>query len=383
MTGDRTRCSVAIAGAGITGLSIAWHLAQRGVRGVRVFDGSGIAAGATGIQPGGVRQQWGNAVTCRMAREAFRFYSGLGERLGVAVDARLDRCGYLFTAHGRAGLEQLEANVRLQNRVGVPSRMVDPSEAVELVPGLSDETLVGAAWCGEDGYVDRPQAVVAGFADGARRGGVDFVGTHVRRLGRAGGGWRLELADGRAVLAEQVVVATAHEAPALLAPLGIALPVTREWRFLFYSAPIRERLLEPLVVSPERHFAAKQLADGSVLASDLRAEGDPELDKAAWHRHVRTTITELVPILEYVSFPVLVPGTYDVTPDHQPILGRFGGADGLWVAAGLNGRGFMMAPPIGRSLAAAVAGGEVDEQLAALDPGRFERGALATEQQVV
>jgi sarcosine oxidase subunit beta len=62
---------------------------------------------------------------------------------------------------------------------------------------------------------------------------------------------------------------------ALLAPLGFHLPIVEELRTLFLSEPIRERLLEPLVVAVDRGIAAKQLADGRVLASDLRAEGDP------------------------------------------------------------------------------------------------------------
>ncbi len=49
----------------------------------------------------------------------------------------------------------------------------------------------------------------------------------------------------------------------------LELPIRKEPRYLFFSAPIAERLLEPLVVAPERRFAAKHLADGRVLASDL------------------------------------------------------------------------------------------------------------------
>ena len=69
-----------------------------------------------------------------------------------------------------------------------------------------------------------------------------------------------------------MVAATGYDTPALLAPLGYALPIEKEPRYLFLSEPIRERLLEPLVVTTERAFAAKQLANGRVLASDLAAD---------------------------------------------------------------------------------------------------------------
>jgi sarcosine oxidase subunit beta len=98
---------------------------------------------------------------------------------------------------------------------------------------------------------------------------------------------------------------------------------------------------------------------------------------------VRDVIRELLPQLEFVSFPVLAAGTYDVTPDHQAILGPVPGLPGLWLAAGFSGHGFMMAPAVGRSLAAAIAGEEPGEFLGALSPERFARGELVPEPAVV
>jgi hypothetical protein len=92
------------------------------------------------------------------------------------------------------------------------------------------------------------------------------------------------------------------------------LPIEREAQYLFLSEPIRERLLEPLVISPERHFAAKQQAEGCVLASDLTAAGDPGLERDHWRRHVRECVEALLPALEFVSLPCSWEGFYDVTP---------------------------------------------------------------------
>ena len=91
--------------------------------------------------------------------------------------------------------------------------------------------------------------------------------------------------------------------------------------------------------------------------------------------------TTLLPALEYVTFPQLVEGFYDVTPDHQAILGEV--RPGLWVAAGFSGHGFMLAPAVGRILAEAIALGREDEALRVLDPRRFAEGRLLPEPQVV
>jgi sarcosine oxidase subunit beta len=153
-------------------------------------------------------------------------------------------------------------------------------------------------------------------------------------------------------------------------------------RHLFLSPPIRERLLQPLVVSTERRIAAKQLASGRVLASDLTASGDPTTQADTWRRRLAHAIDELLPILRYVSYPVLTSGLYDLTPDSQPIVGEAPDRPGLWLAAGFSGHGFMLAPAVSRRLAAAIAGDGVDDLLRPFAPDRFELGAREVERQV-
>jgi sarcosine oxidase subunit beta len=74
---------------------------------------------------------------------------------------------------------------------------------------------------------------------------------------------------------------------------------------------------------------------------------------------------------------------YDVTPDRQAIVGPVPGHEGLYVAAGFSGHGFMMAPEIGRGVAAMVLGEPPGETFAHLRPDRFESGSLAYESAVV
>jgi sarcosine oxidase, subunit beta len=342
------RPDVVVVGAGIVGLSIAFHLAEGGAS-VKVLERTGVGAGASGLQPGGVRQQWGTSTNCLLAQESLRFYSDSVERLHMRVDPGFTKCGYLFLAHTEATLARLRGQVALQNSLDVPSRIVSSDEAAELVPGLDCTSVVGGAWCGEDGYFDRPQSLLEALAEPAD----------------------IELkavSDVDELSAGVVVVAAGVDAVRLLPEL----PIEAEPRRLFYSDPLHERLLEPLVVSPERHFAAKQLADGRLLASDLHG---------ASRTHVRTAFGELLPRLVYVSLPTLAEGLYDVTPDRQPILGEV--RDDVWVAAGFNGRGFMQGPAIGRIIADAVLGNGRDPVLDVFGPERFAAGRLVPEPSVV
>jgi sarcosine oxidase, subunit beta len=383
--GDKSSppADVAIIGAGITGLSVAWHLAQRAAGSIVIYERTGIGAEASGVQPGGVRQQWSTRVSCELAIESVSFYRELSERLGSTVQPRLEQCGYLFVADSEASHARLAANVALQNELGIPSQLVSADEAAELVPGFVPDGVEGASFCSEDGYFDKPQGVVEAFAEATQKAGVSIVHSEVTALERTESGWQLQFSDGTTAGAGCVVVAAGYGSPAVTASLGVELPIRKEPRYLFFSAPIAERLLEPLVVAAERRFAAKHLADGRVLASDLGADGDPESGRRHWRATVARGIQSLLPRLEFVSFDLLVEGFYDVTPDHQPILGSVPGLDGLWLAAGFSGHGFMFAPAVGRRLAAAIGGEPPHPSLTELSLSRFSGRELSPELQIV
>jgi sarcosine oxidase subunit beta len=380
---SRPITDVAIIGAGITGLSVAWHLAQRAAGSVVIYERTGIGAEASGVQPGGVRQQWSTRVSCELAIESVSFYRELSERLGSTVQPRLEQCGYLFVADSEASHARLAANVALQNELGIPAQLVSADEAAELVPGLVPDGVEGASFCSEDGYFDKPQGVVEAFAEATQNAGVSIVHREVTALERTESGWQLQFSDGTTAGADRVVVAAGYGSPAVTASLGVELPIRKEPRYLFFSAPITERLLEPLVVAAERRFAAKHLADGRVLASDLGADGDPESGRRHWRATVARGIQSLLPRLEFVSFDLLVEGFYDVTPDHQPILGTVPGLDGLWLAAGFSGHGFMFAPAVSRRLAAAIGGEPPHPSLTELSLSRFSGRELSPELQIV
>ena len=366
---------VLVVGAGVVGLSVALALQASGAQ-VVVVDRAGVAEGQSGVQPGGVRLQWGTTVNCRLALESHAWWRAAEETLASPVPLGFSACGYLFVAHTEATLARLRENVHVQNASDVPSRILSPDEAAELVPGLRPEPLVGASWCAEDAYVGEPQAAVAAIARH-----VDVRIASVEGVVGDGARWALETTVGR-MTAPAVVLAAGADTRDLVAPLGVELPIELEPRHLFLSEPIRERLLEPLVVSSERRFAAKQLQNGRILASDLGATGDPDTDAPVWRRHVRAAIAELLPILEYVGLDVIASGAYDVTPDRQPILGPLPDQDGLHVAAGFSGHGFMIAPAVGRIVAAGVAG-QRDAVLDVLDCRRFDEGRTVPEPQVI
>ncbi len=370
---------VTVIGAGVVGLSVALHLLESGLR-VRIFERTGIGSGASGVQPGGVRQQWGTRANCLMAKESFDFYNDFPGRYDTTAQARLDHCGYLFAASEEVSLHQLRANVAVQHEVGILSELLAPEEAAALVPSLNASRILGASYCPDDGYFDRPQAVVEAFAEIVSRG-ADIEISGVRQLERDGAGWNLILDNGRSHSTEHVVIACGYESAELLTPLGHELPISKEPRYLFYSDPIHERLLEPLVIAVDLGLAAKHLADGRVLASDLHASGDANKNHSLWRRRIHEVAVDFLPILEYVPLPIMVEGFYDMTPDGQPIIDKL--EDGLCLAAGFSGHGFMVAPTAGKIVADLINERELAEWAGAVASARFATELLQTEVQVI
>ncbi len=377
-TGGTRTSDVLVVGAGVIGLSIAYHLAELGAA-VVVLDRAGIAAGASGVQPGGVRAQWAVRESCLLAQESLRFYRELGERLGTRLRPRFTACGYAFVAHSDERLGELTEAVALQNELGIPSQILSPEATAAAVSELDPGSIRGASWCAEDGYFDRAQEPVEAFAEAAQARGVEIRIEEVLGLEADGAGWRVRTRSGADLTAGGIVVAAAGESRAILIGVGFDVPLRPERRFLFLSDPIGERLLEPLVVATELAFAAKQLANGRVLASDLHAEGDPATGVGRWRRTVHAGIETLLPRLQMVALPHLVSGVYDVSPDNLPFLGQVPDVNSVWLAAGFSGHGFMIAPAVGRLVADAVTGSP-DPLLAAF---RLDRSGGSTETHIV
>jgi len=197
---------VVVIGAGVTGMSIAWHLVDAGVRAL-VVERTGVGAGQSSIQLGGVRTQWTAAETIRMAQQALAFYQDIGATLRPSVDPAFDPCGYAFVATTQQTMLALAAGARLQQEMGSPTEVLGPDEMARRVPALRTAEVLGGTYNAHDGYFDRPDQVAAAFAEAARRRGVRLMNSTVDALRAGSGGWRVELADGRHVEAAHAVVA--------------------------------------------------------------------------------------------------------------------------------------------------------------------------------
>src|ERR1700759_2264276 len=137
---------VVIAGAGIVGSSIAYHLTMAGCRNVLVLEReTQQGKGSAGKSMGGVRAQFSTKPNIQMSLYSIPFYAAFEERLGHPSGYRGQ--GYLFVATRPSHLEYLQTNQRLQKELGLKqARMVSREEIVSVVPQLRSDDILGGSF---------------------------------------------------------------------------------------------------------------------------------------------------------------------------------------------------------------------------------------------
>src|SRR3954469_14733099 len=227
---------VVVVGGGVMGTSIARHLVRAGVRDVVLVERGELASGSTSKAAGGVRAQFSDELNIRLGArslEAFdRFEQDTGHDIG------LHRVGYLFLLSTPEEVAAFEAGVRLQNSLGVPSRMVDPAAGPRLSPLITTDGLLAAAHSPDDGHCT-PEAVVHGYAAAARAHGARIL-RHTEVTGIELSGDRITAVTttlGR-IATDTVICAAGAWSRAVGATAGVALPVRPLRRQIAVTEPV-------------------------------------------------------------------------------------------------------------------------------------------------
>ncbi len=375
---------VAIIGGGCVGLSAAYYLAKAGASDVVVIEGDYLGSGATGRCAGGMRQQWSTEGNVRLAKMSIEAFAGFEAELGQDIEFR--QGGYLLTAYTPERLAALGKDVELQNSCGVNTRMVEAREVAGIAPMLSAEGLLGAAYGPTDGKAN-PFLVVKGYAERAREMGVRIhLRTEVTGLETSGDAVvAVQTSRGR-VAAEWVINAAGGRVGEIAELAGVGLPIDPYRRQIIVTEPV-QRCHDPMIIDLDHNIFFCQAAHGAFLAgqSDKGQPSGLNLN-VDWRfaAEVSGKLTRLLPRLAGLRVLRHWAGTYAVSPDRQPVLGRVGDYRNFLVAGGFSGHGFMLAPACGVILSEmALHGRAVTLDAASFAPDRFDSGELVVEANVV
>lgn len=380
---------VIIIGAGVHGASLAFHLAQRGVKAI-VLEKRFVAAGATGRSSGLVRMHYDTQVNSRLAWVSFQYFRNWAGMVEDAASISGPGCGFTRTGFiqivAREHAEALRANVAMQQGLGIPSLLVTADDVRRLAPSFATDDFDLAAYEPESGYAV-PSDAATSLMNAARGLGARLVqDCEVTGLEMAGGrisGVRTTLG---AFSAPVVVNAAGAWAGKLNRLAGLDLPYDT-WRHdtMFVKRPAELGPSHPTVIDfprelyfrPEgRGLTLVGLEDGNPLGES--PDSDTEHAKPGFVERAIERICERIPAMEKGHLHSAHGGYDGITPDQNPMLGP-AGPDGFYLDCGFSGTGFKTAPAVGLCMAEWILDGAAKTvDVSAFTPLRFKEGKPVT-----
>ena len=359
------RASVAIVGAGFTGLSTALHLAERGIAPL-VLEAKEIGWGASSRNFGQVvpyfkhdqdhvLRHFGPETGERLiaaAGNAPDLVFGLIDRHRIACTPV--RNGLIFAAHSPAARESLAQRTEFWKSRGAPVEMHDGKAAAAFI----GSGFYAACSIDRRGGTINPLAYVRGLAAAAAKAGAIISSqTPVIALDRAGGQWRLATPQGD-VVADTVVLATnAYTESRLWPDLRQSIIPMRSYQLV--SRPLGENVRRSILPRYQPLTDTRPLFSGVRLHPDGRLQASA--DGPAFHGSgtafvpkVNRRLATIFPQIDTLDWEYRWNGWIAMTLDRYPHLHAL--APGLWAGLGYSGRGIGLATLMGQEIAGRISG---------------------------
>lgn len=373
MTPDKS-FDVIVIGGGAIGASSAYQLAKQGAN-VALLEEFDLNTQASGRNAGSLHGQiqyepfeelgigWAKQFLHGLSilADSLEIWKGLSDELGV--DLEVSSNGGLMIAENETNLRHLEEKVRLENSIGIDSRMLSRSELQEKAPYISAK-MVGAAFCPIEGKAN-PLVVAPAFADAARRhGAVISTRTEVLEIAKNSQGFTISTSAGQFRGAEVLITANAG-IPKLTAGLGKRIPISDVPVQVSVTEQI-EKFVHHLVYFTSEKLTFKQANSGSLLIGGgwparYDEKQNPILNPDSLRSNLRVAL-KVVPRIADVKVIRTWVGTGNGTEDHNPIIDKFPGVDGLYVGM-YPYMGFTASPLMGRLLAELILTGKCQRDI--------------------
>jgi glycine/D-amino acid oxidase-like deaminating enzyme len=381
----RTSADAVIIGAGIMGCAIAHALAEKGLNDIVVLEKDAIGRGATADAAGGIRQQFSTETNIRLATYSVRVWESYQERYGLDIGLRQQ--GYLFLLTDPAEEEVFRTNLALQQRLDVPARWVTPDEIKRINPHIDLSDVLGGTFCPEDGWIDTYSSTM-GFAQAARRLGVEIVEeTQVTGICVENDRVAAVQANGASIVTPLAIICAGPQTRLVGKLAGVDIPVDPFRRMSFITEPF-DALPSTLPMTIEFATGLYFHPESGGFLFGMGDRNEPSsFNKTVDEEWMVTTVEALVnraPAFVDANVMRGWSGCYEITPDDNPVLGFIDEIEGLAVAAGFSGHGFMQGPAIGACMSELILEGAAKTvDISPFRPSRFSEGALAQEHNVI
>lgn len=352
------KANIVIIGAGISGVSIAYNLAVKGVKDIIVIDQGYFTNGATGRCGAGVRHQWGTKLNCLLAKKSIDFFANAKKILDYEGDLGFKQDGYLILAITKEEERLFEKNVKLQNSLGINSRILTKDQALKIVPHLNPKSFLSASFCQEDGHLN-PFTMTEAYYLAAKRLGVKFsFFEKVIKIETNGNEIKSVTTNKNIIVTTKIINAAGGYAKDIGDLAGINIPVYSQNHEILVTEPI-EKLQGPMIISFAKNFYCQQVPHGPFIMGRSNPNAIPGHDtESTWQflDEMAKTIVDVMPAIGKLRVVRQWGGLYNLSPDRQPIISDTKQLKGFYMACGFSGHGFMFAPMTGLLMSEIVLG---------------------------
>jgi sarcosine oxidase subunit beta len=367
---------VVIVGAGIGGLAFARELAARGVRDIVVLERGYPGGGATGRNVARIRAMQLTEELTHVALACQAKYDRMGKELGFNV--LFYRLGYAWVLYEADEVEQMRPIVEMHHRIGVGSRLLSPDDTLRRLPILRGGDPVAGAVLNDDAIVHHDAVVWAHLEHLAGTTVRILPGTTVRGIVRGDAGVEAVDTDRGRIATRAILNGAGGWSTELNALAGVTAPNRPLRREVLVTAPLRRTIEAAVTFYRPNEGWFNQTLRGEIVMGVVDPDEASGVDqRSSWDflRRTATLMTRKAPALADVSVIRQWGGMYDISPDHQPLVGPTRQLDGWWQANGWSGRGMLLGPYLAELLAERFVTGVTPDRLAVFDPDRFAADA--------
>jgi glycine cleavage system aminomethyltransferase T/glycine/D-amino acid oxidase-like deaminating enzyme len=358
------RAQVVIVGGGVTGCSIAYHLAHLGWTDVVLLEQHQLTAGTTWHAAGLITSAGMTDETALFfSRYSRDLYARLEQETGHSTGFRA--VGHISLATTPQRREALRREADWMHGFGVEDVELSPRELAEMWPLARTDDVLSAFCVADEGRAD-PVGVATSLAKGARQLGVRVVeGVAATGVQTRGKRVHAVLTDLGPIETEVVVNAAGMWARQFGALAGVSVPLqaAEHYYLLTDTVPGMDQDL-PVIEDPDNYGYYRPEGDG-MLVGLFEPVGAPwSLDGVPrgfsfgklppdWDRmepYLGPALNR-IPVLSETGVRTFFCGPESFTADVRPLLGPAPELDGYFVAAGLNSLGILSGGGVGKMIA--------------------------------
>ncbi|MCY6379367.1 NAD(P)/FAD-dependent oxidoreductase [Hoeflea prorocentri] len=373
-----TRSSdIIVIGAGIHGLSCAFHLACE-KRAVTILEKDVVGQHASSVNAGGLRTLLRDIPEIPLSLESQKRWENLDQILGskLAKPAKVTtNVGQIGIAVEASEMEWCKSRANETKRLGYDyEEIIDRKELDKLIDNLSSECL-GGIIARKDGHASPANATQA-YRSAASAAGVRI---HERvvidRITRKDQQWIVHTDDG-AFEAPVVVNCSGAWGHKVAESVGDRLPIECQALSMMVTKRVGFNIT-PVVIGIDQPLSFKQTDIGTlVIGGGIPAKPEPDLStsKPYAERLIESakTLTRFFPSFSDVQIVRTWSGLEGFTPDRMPIIGPSTDAENFWHVCGFSAHGFQLAPETGFRVARSIVNNQVDNLIAPFTPSRFQ-----------